>query len=160
MLIALSVPIVPSALSRKEGMMALKLDRDIRRVTVIKAGETGSGARTVYRNHDDDDDDRRNPIKRVTVLKRDDSGRIVSREAFEGDRHGRRSSRNVRPMERGIRKLVDFQTRVLDEYMARHERSNEKKRDGWLKDMPKNVFRAVKKAKPKKLFRVSTSYRD
>jgi hypothetical protein len=140
-------------------MMAFKLDRDIRRVTVIKAGESGGGARTVYRNHDDDDDNR-NPIKRVTVLKRDDSGRIVSREAFEGDRRGKRTTRNLRPMERGIRKLVDFQTRVLDEYMARHERSNEKKRDGWLKDMPKNVFRAVKKAKPKKLFRVSSSYRD
>jgi len=157
--ITISIPIVKLALSRKEGMMAFKLDRDIRRVTVIKAGESGSGARTVYRNHDDDDDNR-NPIKRVTVLKRDDTGRIVSREAFEGDRHGKRSSRNLRPMERGIRKLVDFQTRVLDEYMARHERSNEKKRDGWLKDMPKNVFRAVKKAKPKKLFRVSSSYRD
>ena len=140
--------------------MAFKLDRDIRRVTVIKAGASGSGARTVYRNRDDDDDDNRNPIKRVTVLKRDDRGHLVSRESFEGERRGKRSSRNLRPMERGIRKLVDFQTRVLDEYMARHERSNERKRDDWLKDMPKNVFRAVKKARPRKLFRVSSSYRD
>ncbi len=31
------------------------------------------------------------------------------------------------------------------EYMARHERSNEKKKNGWLKDIGKNVSKAQKK---------------
>ena len=139
--------------------MALKLDRDVRRVTVLKSGGSGAG-REVYRQRDDDDDDDRAPIKRVTVLQRDDRGKIVSRESYSGERSRNRTSRNVRPLERGVRELIEFQVRVLDNYLGRHRRSNEKKRDGWLTDLPSNVVRAVKKSKPKKLFKLSRITRD
>ena len=137
--------------------MALKLDRGVKRVTVLKQGEAGP-TREVYRQHDDDHE--RHPIKRVTVLRRDDHGRIVARDSYEGERSRKRGTRRMRPFERGVRELVEFQIRVLDGYLGRHNRSNEKRRDGWLNDMTTNVVRSVKKAKPRKLLRLVRSDRD
>ncbi|MGE0225142.1 MAG: hypothetical protein AB7F35_18940 [Acetobacteraceae bacterium] len=130
--------------------MALKLDRGIRRVTVLKQGDDGP-TREVYRQHDKDDE--RHPIKRLTIVKRDERGRIISRDSYEGERRRKRSSRGLRPVERGVREILEFQVKVLDNYLGRHKRSNEKRRDGWLSDMPRNLFRAVKKSEPKKVLR-------
>lgn len=135
--------------------MALKMDRDVRRVTIVKStpksgGSTGS--RFVYRRRNDDDDER--PIKRVTLIKRDDRGRMISHESYSDERKGKRQSRSLRPAERGMRAFMEFQGRVVNNYLARHERSNMKERDGWLMDMPRNVFRAIKQSKPRKLLRI------
>lgn len=139
--------------------MAIRMDRDVRRVTVMKPGESG-GSRKVYRFSEERDRDDRQPIKRVTMLKRDDQGRLVSRESYDGERRRKKQTRALRPIERGVRDLLEFQVRVLDNYLGRHKRSNEKRRNGWLKDMPTNVVRALRKSKPRKLFRVSRLYRD
>jgi hypothetical protein len=138
--------------------MALKLDRGIRRVTVVKSadGETG---RHEYRSSREDDDERQ-PVKRVTVVRRDGSGQILSRESYSAERGSKRSSRSLRPIERGVRDLLEFQSRVLQSYLGRHRRSNEKRRDGWLVDMPRNVTRAVRAAKPRKLFRMRSLTRE
>ena len=36
-----------------------------------------------------------------------------------------------------------------EEYIAKHDESSRKKRDGWLRDMPYNVYRATRKASQK-----------
>ena len=135
--------------------MALKMHSDVKRVTVLKPGE---GSRAVYSRHSEDSD--RQPIKRVTVIKRDDRGRIVSRDAYESERKGKKQSKTLRPMERNIRRMLEFQQDVITNYLGRHQRSNQKRRDGWLSDMPRNMIRAVRKSKPKRLFRVSKLFRD
>lgn len=135
--------------------MALKMDSDIKRVTVLKPG---GGGRAVYHRNGDSGD--RHPIKRVTVIKRDDHGQIVSHEAYEGERKTKKQSRGLRPIERQLRKILEFRSDVIDNYLARHRRSNEKHRDGWLRDMPSNMIRAVRKSKPKRLFRVKKLFRD
>lgn len=131
--------------------MALKMDSDVKRVTVLKSGEAG-GSRAVYRRHDDDDD--RQPIKRVTVIKRDADGQIISRDAYEGERKTKKQSRGLHPVERKFRKILEFQSNVIENYLGRHRRSNEKKRDGWLTDLPSNLGRAIRKSKPKQLFKI------
>ncbi len=138
--------------------MALKLDSDVKRVTVVKGGEDGV-SRAVYRRRSEDDDDR-HPIKRVTVIKRDGRGQIVSRDAYEGERKPKKQSKGLRPIERHLRKLLEFRADVIGNYLERHKRSNEKKRDGWLSDLPSNMVRAVRKSKPKRLFRVKKLFRD
>jgi hypothetical protein len=138
--------------------MALKMDSDVKRVTVLKSGDAG-GSRAVYRRHSEDDDDR-HPIKRVTVIRRDGSGQIVSRDAYEGERKAKKQSKTLRPIERKLRKLLKFQSNVIENYLGRHTRSNQKKRDGWLTDLPSNLTRAVRKAKPKKLFKTKSLFRD
>ncbi len=137
--------------------MALKMDSDVKRVTVLKGGE-GGGGRAVYRRRDDDDGER-HPIKRVTVIKRDAHGQIVSRDAYEGKRKSKKQSKGLRPIERELRKILEFRADVINNYLERHQRSNEKKRDGWLTDLPSNMVRAVRKSKPKRLFRVKNLFK-
>ena len=136
--------------------MALKMHSDVKRVTVLKPGE---GSRAVYSRRSSGDSDRQ-PIKRVTVIKRDDRGRIVSRDAYESERKTKKQSKTLRPMERNLRRMLEFQQDVITNYLGRHERSNRKRRDGWLSDMPRNMMRAVRKSKPKRLFKVSKLFRD
>jgi hypothetical protein len=138
--------------------MALKLDSDVKRVTVLKGGE-GGGSRAVYRRRHDDEDDR-HPIKRVTVIKRDGRGQIVSRDAYEGERRAKKQSKGLRPIERQLRKILEFRSDVIGHYLERHRRSNEKKRDGWLSDLPNNMIRAVRKSKPKRLLRVKKLFKN
>jgi hypothetical protein len=132
------------------------MERGVRRVTVVKSKD---GDRKVYRSRDEDVEER-NPIKRVTLVKRDNRGRIVARESYSSKRRSKRSSRGLRPIERGIRNILEFQVDVLGNYLGRHRRSNQKRRDGWLRDMQTNVFRAVKKSRPRRLFRMSRYTRD
>jgi hypothetical protein len=135
--------------------MALKMDSDVKRVTVLKPGE---GGRAVYSRRSKDSD--RQPIKRVTVIKRDGRGQILSRDAYEGERKTKKQSKALRPMEREVRRMMEFQQDVIQNYLSRHQRSNEKRRNGWLSDMPGNVIRAVRKSKPKRLFKVRQLFRD
>lgn len=138
--------------------MALKMDRDIKRVTLVGSGRGGTN--TVYRRDHHDDDEDGAPIKRVTVVKRDDRGRTVYREAYEAEPRRKRGSRALHPLERGVREFLQFENRVIDNYLDRHARSNEKHRDGWILDMPGNMMRAVRKSKPQRLVRVSRYTRD
>lgn len=134
--------------------MALKMDRDVRRVTVVKSGTRSTentGTHFVYRRQGDDTE---LPIKRITLIKRDGRGRIISHETYGEERHGKRQSRNLRPVERSVREFMKFQSRLVNNYLSRHDRSNEKYRDGWLSDMPRNIFRAVKQSKPKRLLKL------
>jgi hypothetical protein len=132
--------------------MTLKMGRDVKRVTVVKTGAgAGQGNRVVYGARSSDED---HSIKRVTIIRRDGAGRVLSREAFSDEPQGKKQSRHLRPSERGVRALVELQTRVAEHYLDRHHRSNEKRRDGWLRDMPRNIFRAIKDSKPKRLLKL------
>lgn len=56
----------------------------------------------------------------------------------------KRGTKEARPFEKMVRKLVEGQLATAQAYLDRHNRSNSRKRDGWLKDMGDNVFKAVK----------------
>ena len=58
-------------------------------------------------------------------------------------------SRGTKLIERGFRRIADSQGTGLGSYVKRHRKSNSKKRDGWIKDMPINVFKANRKARKK-----------
>ena len=128
--------------------MAVRLDKDVRQVVVVRGGSE----RQVY-NADRDDDD--NDI-RITVIRRDESGRLIARERYEGEgRRRKKQSPLLKPIERTLRNAIRFETRLLNDYLGRHERSNAKKRNGWVKDMPGNLMRAIRKSKPRRIFRRS-----
>lgn len=65
-------------------------------------------------------------------------------------------SRGTKEMERGVRRLADSVVIEWKNYSKRHKKSNSKRRDGWIKDYPVNVFRANRKfrknLKPLKVF--------
>ena len=48
-----------------------------------------------------------------------------------------------------------------DEYVARHDKSNREKTDGWFRDLPYNVYRATRKATKKlQLLPIPLPYAD
>lgn len=46
-----------------------------------------------------------------------------------------------------FRRVAEAQHATTEAYLNRHDQSNQKKKDGWLKDMGNNVFKAVKAGK-------------
>jgi hypothetical protein len=128
--------------------MAVRLDKDVRQVVVLRGG---SGRRVYDVDRDDDDND-----IRITVIRRDETGRLIARERYEGEGPRRKKqSKLLKPIERTLRNAVRFETRLLNDYLSRHERSNAKKRNGWVKDLPTNLVRAIRKSKPRRIFRRS-----
>ncbi len=128
--------------------MAVRLDKDVRQVVVLRGGSQ----RRVYDVDRDDDD---NDI-RITVIRRDETGRLIARERYEGEgRRRKKQSKMLKPIERTLRNAVRFESRLLNDYLSRHERSNAKKRNGWVKDLPTNLVRAIRKSKPRRIFRRS-----
>jgi hypothetical protein len=83
--------------------------------------------------------------RRVTVVpvKAAENAPVV---VYERKRKRRKSS----PMFRGLEKLVRRSARARQvyatTYLERHEASNEKKKDGWLRDRRYNRIRARRKA--------------
>ncbi|MDI3284218.1 hypothetical protein [Polyangium sp. 15x6] len=68
----------------------------------------------------------------------------------------RKLSRSSRLMEKITRRSARANRAVLDQYLARHNRSNRKKKNGWLKDLSKNMFAAGRKGR--KSFKLSSLF--
>ena len=88
-------------------------------------------------------------VKRITVVQKDASGAPLPVVAF---RERRKGSRRLRPLEKVVRRMNVAQGTAAGVYLEAHERSNRKKRDGWFKDLRKNLARAGRRGM-KKLFR-------
>lgn len=132
--------------------MTIKVNSDVRRV-VVRGGGRGA-KRKVFVIDRDERTDPADEVK-VTVVRRDERGRLVGRELYEsGERRRRKRSKSMlRPVERTMRQAVELQSRILGNYLREHERSNAERRDGWLRDMPTNLTRAIRRSKPRSVFR-------
>jgi uncharacterized protein DUF6312 len=90
-------------------------------------------------------------VRSVVKLEADSSGNIEPVEIYRrADGKKRRGTRLLRPMDRVMRGIVRAQQTVATTYLERHEKSNNKRRDGWLRDLGNNVYRASMKG-PKAL---------
>ena len=58
----------------------------------------------------------------------------------------RRGSRRLKPIEKLVRRLVAATGVSAEVYSVRHRTSNEKKKNGWLRDFPKNMMKAQRRA--------------
>jgi hypothetical protein len=85
-------------------------------------------------------------VERITVLRRDPTGALAPVVIYE--REGskkKRGTRALRPFERAARRFMEAQRESAESYLRRHQRSNEKQKDGWIADLPLNVFRATQR---------------
>ena len=116
--------------------------RGVQRVTRVKIG--GGGKRLLFRakRFDDDDEVWDDDVSVRIVNPR--TGTVRHGEVFQGGRKAKKQSKALRPLERFIRKLVRRRLETAQNYLSRHQRSNRRRKDGWLKDLPKNVVRAVR----------------
>ncbi len=82
-------------------------------------------------------------VKRVVQLTRTASGEIVPEVLYEREgRRGKKGSAMLKPVDRLVKRVVEAQEASASKYLARHARSNDKRRDGWLSDLPVNLVRA------------------
>jgi hypothetical protein len=100
-------------------------------------------------------------VKRIVIL-RAAAGAGVSAAAeriviSEKRKRKKQTKGIVRIIERLARRTARANAKTADEYLDRHERSNRKHRDGWLRDLGYNVMRAQrdgnKRLKLTKVFR-------
>jgi hypothetical protein len=84
-------------------------------------------------------------VKEVIILQRDDRGRRIQKTLY---RQGKRRKRGSAPLDnvgRVVRKIVAGGEAAAQSYLSRHEQSNRKRPDGWVRDLPYNVFKATRR---------------
>ena len=85
-------------------------------------------------------------IRSIVMLQAGPLGQVEPTEIYRGEGRGKRKgTRLLRPVDRAVRRLARAQEAMAETYLERHERSNEKKRDGWLRDLGNNVYRASRR---------------
>jgi hypothetical protein len=77
----------------------------------------------------------------------DDGVRVLVYRKTKSKKNKR--SRGTKILERGVRRLTAADGTFYGSYLKRHRRSNSKRRDGWLRDMDRNLIRADNKARKK-----------
>lgn len=93
-----------------------------------------------------------NKVLRVTLLKKNSDGSRSTVPLFDdatatSDLPRKKQTGAYRVVEKKARKGAKRGIRMLEIYLALHERSNKKKKNGWAKDYFKNATKAVRKSK-------------
>lgn len=91
-------------------------------------------------------------IKRITILKshtgQGQGPNQTTTEEVVVTRKRKRKKQSkgiIRVWERLVRRGFKANAKAMDDYSDRHERSNRKRRDGWLRDYAYNIIRAGRK---------------
>lgn len=82
--------------------------------------------------------------KRVTVLGKNPDGTfsVKSESVLESGKNKKKGTKGLGLVDKIVRTGVNVGTTSGSAYLSRHKKSNQKKKDGWLKDAPVNVIRA------------------
>src|SRR5581483_1343561 len=84
-------------------------------------------------------------VRSVVKVQRESDGTVIRTVIAEDEKRGRRKvSRPLRRFDKRIRNLTKAENVATSEYLRRHDRSNRRKKNGALKDLGKNVRKAVR----------------
>ncbi len=87
-------------------------------------------------------------VRRIVALRRDEHGHVLPVTLYEKRGTKRRnSSKLFQPAEKMARRWAEAYRASADSYLARHNRSNSKKKDGWLRDYQYNLSKAANRGK-------------
>ncbi|MEB3341931.1 hypothetical protein [Okeania sp.] len=87
-------------------------------------------------------------IKAVTVLRSDaDFGGIPDTISGSKKTKKKKKKQSIGMLEKPVLDLAKQFDKATTAYREGHEKSNSKKRDGWIKDLPKNSTKALGKFK-------------
>jgi|GEM_PF-1058241 len=90
-------------------------------------------------------------VESATVLRSDNSfgGKpdvlLGSSSKRRKKKKRKKQSAALKPYEKVVFKLAERYNKATKEYRDRHSRSNKKKKNGWIKDFPKNYSKALSK---------------
>ena len=85
-------------------------------------------------------------VRSLTILKKDENGDFQRTAVYRNAPRKKKGTKALRPVEKFIRKLGRAQATAISEYNARHDRSNKKKKNGWIRDLIPNLMKTRKKA--------------
>jgi len=91
---------------------------------------------------------KRTSVKSAVILQPGADGAMTSTVILKEKRR-RRVSKRWRPLEKALRRVGLAQSVAADDYLRRHKRSSEKKKNGALRDLGKNMWRAQRKGRKK-----------
>ena len=87
----------------------------------------------------------RDSISSVTLLQQDADGKVTPIVLHENvKKKPRKTTRGLAIVEKLLLEAMDTQKTVTDSYRRRFKDSSRDKRDGWMMDMPANVYKAVR----------------
>jgi len=87
----------------------------------------------------------RKSIDEVVLIFRDDQDRRRVRTVFRKSRKSKKGTGPVHSIGRVVRKIVSSHEDAVKTYLHRHDESNREKKDGWLRELSYNVFRATRR---------------
>jgi len=88
-------------------------------------------------------------VRRITIVNSTPSGGTTTTQLHVSRRRRRRSrrvSRRLRPQERLTRRVMQAISEAARTYLRNHDRSNRRRRDGWKRDINRNLARAEERA--------------
>ena|SRR5260370_35687056 len=85
-------------------------------------------------------------VRKITMLRPGSSGALEPTVLYENRREKKKKqTRALRPLEEVARRLTKAQQTYWDTMAEGHDRSNQKKRDGWARDGATNIAKASQK---------------
>jgi hypothetical protein len=81
-------------------------------------------------------------VQKVSIVR--SNGEVVV--VHSGKKKKKKQSKELKPLERMTRRFNDANLASAKSLSSSHRKSNSKKKDGWLRDMPKNISKAADKA--------------
>jgi hypothetical protein len=81
-------------------------------------------------------------VQEVILLSQDERGRRRPRTVYRRSKRRKKGTDPLGSVGKVVRKLVAAQETAARTYLRRHDESNREKRDGWLRDLSYNVYRA------------------
>jgi hypothetical protein len=88
-------------------------------------------------------------VRKVIQLQKDSNGNQAPVVLYKKTGGRKKMTANLRPLEKAVRRMMTAESAVLNTYLDKHERSNEKTKDGWLRDMVPNIVEAGEKGRKK-----------
>lgn len=83
-------------------------------------------------------------ILRITVVPMGGGGPAETIYVKKAEK--RKASRFLKPMERGARRLLEANQAYAEELLKQHNKSNRKRKDGWLRDLGLGQIRAWRRS--------------
>jgi hypothetical protein len=88
-------------------------------------------------------------VREVIHVGRDEAGRVKAISVYRKQKRKKKSTWGLNQLATVVRTIADSQRTQADAYLRRHDSSARKKKDGWIRDFPYNVYRAARRGAKK-----------
>lgn len=86
-----------------------------------------------------------NFVRSITLIEKSPDNRVQV-ETIYRKKQKRKQSRWAKPLEKSQRRSLKASKVFVNELLDRHNKSSNKRKDGWLRDSGKNYIRAARKS--------------